>query len=94
MIVSRREPAQDDGDVGVEPFDHFREGQCSLDMSHPMEIDPESHGLIFLDEPFHIKFLILQHLHGDIDDPDLETVALQIFRKAGKPDGVHFKNRG
>jgi hypothetical protein len=48
-------------------------------MGHPMEVDPEGHGLIFLDEPFYIEFLILEHLHGHIDDPDFETVALQIF---------------
>ena len=92
MIVSGRKPAEDDRDIGMKPFDNFCEGQCSLDMGHPMEIDPEGHGLIFLDEPLHIEFLILEHLHGHIDDPDLETVAFEKFRQAGKPDGIHFKD--
>ena len=37
---------------------------------------------------------ILEHLQGHIDDPDLEAVALQIFREAGKSDGIHLKDGG
>ena len=64
---------------GMKPFDDLCKGQCPLDMGHPVEIDAKGHGLIFLDESFHIEFLILEHLHGDIDNPHLEAMALQIF---------------
>ena len=63
----------------MKPFNDLGKGQCSLDMGHPMEIDSEGHGVILFDEPLHIKFLILEHLHGYIDDPDFEPMPLQIF---------------
>jgi len=62
-------------------------------MGHPVEIDPEGHGIIFSDEPLHVELFILEHLHGHIDDPHLETVTLQVFGEAGKPDGIHLKDR-
>ena len=79
MIIGGRESTQDNRGIGMKPFDEFCKSQCSLDMSHPMEIDPEGHGLIFSDEPLHIKLFILKHLHRDIDDPHLEPMTLQIF---------------
>ena len=92
MVIGGREPAQDDRDVGMKPFDDLRKGQGALDMGHPVKIDPKGHGLMFFDEFFDIESFILEHLHGDIDDPDLEAVALQIFRETGKPNGIHFKD--
>ena len=79
MVIGGRESTQDDGGFRVKPLDDLRNSQCPLDMGHPVEIDAESHRLIFLDESFHIEFLILEHLHSDIDDPYLDTVPLQIF---------------
>ena len=76
----------------MKPFDYLCKSQGSLDMSHPVKVDPEDHGLIFQDEPLHVELLILEHLHGDIDDPHFEAVALQIFGEADKPDGIHLED--
>ena len=57
-----------------------------------MKIDAKGYGLIFLNESFDIELLILKHLQGDINNPYLEAVAFQIFREAGKSNGIHFKD--
>jgi hypothetical protein len=79
MVIGGRESTQDDGDFRVKPLDDLRNSQCPLDMGHPVEIDAEGDGLIFFEEPLHIEFLILKHLHSHINDSDFETMTLQIF---------------
>jgi len=59
-----------------------------------VEIEAKGKGPILADELLHIEPLALEHLQGDIDDPDLQAMPFEIFREAGKADGIHLKDRG
>jgi len=93
VIIGGREATQNDWSLRMEALDHLGQGQRSLNMSHPMKIDPEDRRFVFLNESLYVEFLVLKHLDGDIDNSYSETMALQIFGEAGEPDRVHFKNR-
>ena len=53
--IGGREPTQDDRSLGMKPFDDLRQGQCSLDVGHPVKIDAEGDGILFSDESLHIE---------------------------------------
>jgi hypothetical protein len=92
MIISGRKPTEDDRDLRMKVLDDFSYGQCSLDMGHPMEINTKGNRFFLEDEPFNVEPLILEHFQGDVDNSYFHTVPLQIFREAGKPDRIHFKD--
>jgi hypothetical protein len=79
MVIGGREPAQDDRDFWMKALNDLCYCQGSLDMGHPVEIDAKGERLFLEDESFDIEPLILKHLQGDIDNPYLHAMPLQIF---------------
>jgi len=63
-------------------------------VGHPVKIYPEGPWMQGSDEPLNIEPLLLEHLQGDVDDPHPEALSLQVFRDAGKTNGIHLKDRG
>ncbi len=93
MVISCREPSQEDRGLRMNPFNDLGDGERSLDMGHPVKIESEGNGVLPSDEFFDIESFVLEHLQGNVDDSYPEAVALQVFREAGKSDGIHLKDR-
>jgi hypothetical protein len=44
-VIRRRDPAEQDGNVGTRSFDAFRDGQATLHVYHPVQIDADDGGI-------------------------------------------------
>jgi hypothetical protein len=60
-------------------FDNFSEGQGTLNVGHPMEVEAEGSGLLFQKKAFDIEPFILKHFKPEIDNPDPKAMPLQIL---------------